>query len=96
MKVGVWYNMNPAAMWKGWQPSDALYKVTELYLHNTDTGLTGWQDVIFRIMNMVDEDDLPGKIGCRSMSVGDMLEVDGDFWQCKNTGWALEIINLKL
>lgn len=88
MKVGVWYNTNPAAIWKGWRPEDVLYKVTELYIDGSD----GWEDRAFRIMNMVDEDDLPGKIGCRSMSVGDLLEITGKgFYQCMNTGWDLAI-----
>lgn len=45
---------------------------------------------LFRAMNVVDGDELPMKLQCRSMSVGDVaVEEDGTAWLCGMFGWNL-------
>jgi len=50
---------------------------------------------IYRKMNVVDGDELPATLGIRSLSVGDLLEVDGIFHLCKSQGWEAVGFNVE-
>lgn len=47
---------------------------------------------VYRLMNVVNGDEIPTLIGCRSMSVGDLVNIkdsDGDRWYvCDNIGFT--------
>lgn len=44
---------------------------------------------VFQLMNVVEGTELPTKLGCRSMSVGDLaIRADGTIFQCAAAGWA--------
>ena len=42
---------------------------------------------VFRAMNVVDGTELPTKLHCRSMCVGDIVVVNGRHWRCESMGW---------
>jgi hypothetical protein len=44
---------------------------------------------VFRLMNVVDGDELPVKLGIRSLSVGDVVlrAADATLWHCSAFGW---------
>lgn len=43
---------------------------------------------VFRMMNVVDGDELPVKLGVRSMSCGDIVvDEELEVWFCAVTGW---------
>lgn len=88
----IWYNNNISAMWKGYQDTDVLYKVTELHMSPEATTVQTFEK-IFRLMNRVDGNasELPDKLECRSMSVGDMIEIESGFYECSRNGWQHRI-----
>lgn len=44
-------------------------------------------DDIFRVMNVVEEGDLPLQLRCRSMSVGDVYVENNEAFLCASCGW---------
>lgn len=45
---------------------------------------------VFRAMNVVDGDELPVRLGVRSMMVGDVAVLeDGRMWYCSVVGWSV-------
>ena len=65
-------------------PEDGLYK--EGYEFVTELGDVSLEEV-FRMMNVVDGDELPVELKVRSMMPGDVVDEDGDVWFCAGTGW---------
>ena len=43
----------------------------------------------FGLMNVVNGDELPTLIKCRSMCVGDIVSMDGKFHICLGCGWGV-------
>jgi hypothetical protein len=44
-------------------------------------------EALFRAFNVVEGNELPARLGIRSMSVGDVVLWDGQAWMCLGTGW---------
>lgn len=79
MKVTVWY-------------ADSLFDpkgYTEVVtLHPDAPNVGGALDMVFRAMNGVDGTEANVALKVRSMSVGDIAEIDGALWRCENVGWS--------
>jgi hypothetical protein len=66
-------------------PEDGLYK--ENYEFVTELGDVSLEEV-FRLMNVVDGDELPVELKVRSMMCGDVVvDEDGDVWYVAGAGW---------
>ncbi len=58
-------------------------------VHNDDP-YTDDMEEAFQLMNLWEDDSKVEKLGrCSSMSVGDILEVDGKFYRCASFGFNL-------
>ena len=42
---------------------------------------------VFREMNVVDGNEMPIKLKCRSMMMGDTVEINGEVHLCESVGW---------
>lgn len=72
--------------WKGYK-GEPLYSVANFTCKKAnDFELLDW---IYRQMNVVDGNEMPRKLGIRSMSVGDVVQISDRFYSCDNTGWSL-------
>ena len=64
-------------------------KQREFYTHVANVH-TDNMDEAFQLMNLWEDDTKVEKLGrCTSMSVGDILEVDGKFYRCAAFGFDL-------
>jgi hypothetical protein len=99
VKVKVFHNQNPLAMLrslngKAFGEDFKLvdeFEVTEAEVARANSVGGGTLDdvleYIFRIHNAVDGSERNVKLHLRSLSVGDVVELDGQRWVCAGTGW---------
>lgn len=90
--VGVWYDANPTFWRTAGDPlAESYYYVTHMVLRGR-TSLDAGLAEVFRRMNVVDGNELPTKLGVRSMSVGDVVTIIGldgvrRAYICNPVGW---------
>lgn len=98
----IYYNLNaPYSLTKGYRSTDHVTKVMEaiydISLEETDIEIL---ERIFQFLNLFEESSdtaIPKEYTVfnfcfhvdRSMSIGDVVEIDGKFYACNPTGWKL-------
>ena len=89
IKVEIAYNNNLESMMYGYRPEvDTLRPITTCEIDVprdfTDVDIL---ERVWRIMNVVNGDELPTILHVRSMCVGDVAFIDHVGYACANAGW---------